>query len=786
MRSTFAWCRRLSRWLALLLLASTLPALALERAGPSVKDVVEVTRIIQPLDGNPDSLRALVSPDGSKAFIVTRRAEVATDINTFEVVLLDIHADRLASGRNEPARTILSVKASEDEDYANPAIQAVRWADNRTLVLLARVSDAPDALPQAYRLDVGTGELTALTRAAHRVVSFVVSRDLRRVVYSVQLPNPPLAEGARSIVVGNQSFWAVKFGQHDERSQDRLFQYFVAEPASGLPPRPLGQVFGRSSNSDPSANISPDGRWAILPRYEPARQLAWGAQYPLVAELTRSIGPSVSNDPLSYFSRPASYVARLLVAYRLDDGQERVVVDAPDDAMPGGAQSRQGFWQADGHSVVLAGMHLPVQSGQPFAAGSHIIEYWPDTGRWEVIARLEGRLTRSYALDENSFVAVDGDRERQFERRAGGQWQEVPRSTSPPPSARSAWALRLDEGLNKSPDMVAAGPAGRTVRLTKLNPQFSADSWGTMRTHTWNDSKGRRWEGGLMTSRALKPGSRHPLVIQTYAFAPDRFYLDGPNPSIGWTSAFAGRAFLREGIVVLAMPWKPSTGTPTSERAAVLAFEDGVRGAIDSLASSGLIDPSRVGIIGWSATGERVLNLITFSDVPIRAATIADGDANTVFSATVSYGAGDNFALRAEELNQGLPFGPSRDGWLRNDPALHTECVTAAVRIETYGPWVLPNWDVYALLRRQYKPAEMIVIPGGTHALSRPSERMVSLQGNVDWYRFWLKGEERTRPFLAAETRESLAAQYVRWRQMSTMKKEERAASRCTRAEGSR
>ena len=82
---------------------------------------------------------------------------------------------------------------------------------------------------------------------------------------------------------------------------------------------------------------------------------------------------------------------------------------------------------------------------------------------------------------------------------------------------------------------------------------------------------------------------------------------------------------------------------------------------------------------------------------------------------------------------------------------------------------------------RQYKPAEMVLIPGGTHSLSMPSERMISLQGNVDWYRFWLKGETRTEPFLAGETAASLQAQYVAWREMETMKAANDRLPRCER-----
>ena len=52
-----------------------------------------------------------------------------------------------------------------------------------------------------------------------------------------------------------------------------------------------------------------------------------------------------------------------------------------------------------------------------------------------------------------------------------------------------------------------------------------------------------------------------PLVIQTYGFDPHRFYLDGANGSDGATSGYAGRAFLRHGVLVLAFPYGPDAGT---------------------------------------------------------------------------------------------------------------------------------------------------------------------------------------------------------------------------------
>ena len=52
----------------------------------------------------------------------------------------------------------------------------------------------------------------------------------------------------------------------------------------------------------------------------------------------------------------------------------------------------------------------------------------------------------------------------------------------------------------------------------------------------------------------------------------------------------------------------------------------------------------------------------------------------------------------------------------------------------------------------------MIYFPEGSHNLMKPAERIGSQEGNVDWFRFWLKGEEDAEP--------QKAAQYERWRRL--------------------
>lgn len=753
-------------------------AVAQPLPGPTVREVVEFTHIIQPAHQNDDVLHEQVSPDGAQAFVVTRKADVASDRNRYDIQLLDLVPAHLAAQHVPAPVTVFSVAAANDNFIGTPAVQDVRWADDRTLVFLARLNDAP---AQVYSLDVPERKLVQLTHEANLIVSYDVPKDHRRVVYAVQVPSPPLREGQHGIVVGSQSFWGIKFGQLGPFYQDRVYQFFVADAASRQPARALGNAFAQQNGSKPVVDVSPDGRWALLPRYEPQRLAAWRRQYPLVEESAKTYAHSQQVDPLQYFSTPISYVPRRMTAWRLDDGAEHTVVDAPDDSQPGSGQLQPDrLWQGTGSSVVLAGTFLPLAADGKSSPASHVIEFWPDSGRWTPLATLETRLDSMHAL-RDGFVLSDGGKRREFHRQADGGWRESASAADASTQGAAAWTLHIAQGLNEPADVVATGPAGQDTRLTRLNPQFDAHSWGTMQPYGWRDAAGRQWDGGLMSGSGTDAHARLPLLIQTYGFSPDRFYLDGQNRYDGMTSAFAGRAFLREGMRVLAMPWRATVGAPDTERASHEAFNEGVKAAVDALVKDGRVDASKVGIIGWSATGERVLKLVTFGDVPFRAATVADGDANTLFSYTLTYGIADAIWQRKEQVNEGLPVGDKLATWVRNDSALHTDCIRAALRIETYGALVLNNWDIYALLRRQYKPAEMIVLPNGTHSLQGPGDRMMSLQGNVDWYAFWLAGKERTVPLLDSETTESVAAQYARWRQMATLKAADDARPRCVR-----
>ena len=71
---------------------------------------------------------------------------------------------------------------------------------------------------------------------------------------------------------------------------------------------------------------------------------------------------------------------------------------------------------------------------------------------------------------------------------------------------------------------------------------------------------------------------------------------------------------------------------------------------------------------------------------------------------------------------------------------------------------VFADWEPYATLRYLKKPVDLIMLQAGTHVMTNPTQRLASETINVDWFRFWLKGEEDVDP---AKT-----TQYSRWREM--------------------
>jgi dipeptidyl aminopeptidase/acylaminoacyl peptidase len=341
-------------------------------------------------------------------------------------------------------------------------------------------------------------------------------------------------------------------------------------------------------------------------------------------------------------------------------------------------------------------------------------------------------------------------------KKVDGKWEEVAKTaySRPPRGVR----IELREDPNTPPALYAVDSANNFQRLIRdLNPELRTKvSLGHVESVHWMGSDGKPWTGMAYYPVHYESGRSYPLVIQTHGYLSRRFSLDG-----SYTTVFAAQALANRDVAVLQIGG-PDEGIDdilaTPKEADV--FVAGCEGAIKFFVAAGLVDPGKVGIIGFSRTGWLVEYVLTHSRTRLAAAEVADNIDGSYLQYVLAPNDGRVFA---EKGNGGRPFGDGIATWGRRSPGFNADQVHVPLRMELdSGPidQILGAWEMFSNLRYLRKPVELFVIPDiqhGFHVLQNPAQRLASQGGTVDWFSFWLKGEEDPDP--------RKAAQYVRWRE---------------------
>jgi hypothetical protein len=183
-------------------------------------------------------------------------------------------------------------------------------------------------------------------------------------------------------------------------------------------------------------------------------------------------------------------------------------------------------------------------------------------------------------------------------------------------------------------------------------------------------------------------------------------------------------------------------------------------GAIDELDRRGLIDRAQVGIMGFSRTCWHVKYTLTHSKYKFAAASISDGIdmGYFLYTSMANRGYPDN---EEGQIMGGPPAGESLKSWFERSPDFNIDRLpnTLPVRVVACYPLsVLVEWEWFAMMKRLGKLVDMVVFLDGIHVLEKPVDRMISQNGNVDWFDFWLNNHEDREP--------AKAEQYARWREL--------------------
>jgi dipeptidyl aminopeptidase/acylaminoacyl peptidase len=793
---TFSRSKRNAPAIQLLLVVSLAVPLAVANCQAqdrpfTVRDSIEMTTFIDPETrvGDSRDFPVRFSPDGSYFAVVTSRGVIQSDEIESTLWVFDSEAVRgnLRSHGAEKAVVprVIARLATVTNDIA--VIADVRWStDSRSLWFLGQNSSRRW---QLYQGDVLNGIIHPLTSPEVDVSRYELSSN--GGVYAAAIPNESLEKalkgqainGDAAVVTGvplDAILFPSLFLQSEFWKSHELWRIHdganvrIIDPALGKPVQPIAADDGYGN----ILSVSPDGHSAIFLRPIKHWNPVWDSYEPDDPNHKFHADAGAAKPFTPWFELPAEYALVDLIR-----GKTSSLVNAPLARWQGYGQPTKTMWSQDGRKVLLGATYLSLDDIDPEErslrsrpCAATVVEI----GSAKITcARVMDRTADPNALfvsdvtfgksDEEVIVrVVNIDRKEQpaeIYRQQGGTWKREASSQehkdassnnhgvdeAKNPNVRNL-SVFVRQGLNQPPALFASALGNDDAKkIWDPNPQLSTMKLDLASVLRWKDSSGYEWVAGLVMPPDYVSGKKYPLVIQTHGFRDNWFLTDG-----GYTTALAARPLSSAGFIVLQMPYNPEHFNTQQEIPDQLrGFESG----IDLLLSKGLIEPTRVGIIGFSRTCYYVEEALVKAPMRFAAATIADG----VDQSYVQYLslAGWGVQVSEQEMIYGAkPFGRGLKTWMDYAPGFHLDKVKVPVRIEANSGIraVLGEWEIYSSLYMQGKPVDLISFPDGAHPVVKPLERLASQQGNVDWFRFWLKDEEDPDP--------AKAEQYKRWREL--------------------
>jgi dipeptidyl aminopeptidase/acylaminoacyl peptidase len=288
-----------------------------------------------------------------------------------------------------------------------------------------------------------------------------------------------------------------------------------------------------------------------------------------------------------------------------------------------------------------------------------------------------------------------------------------------------------------SPTEVYALEGEHLRKITKHTDSFVAQlKIGAVRDLQFKSSDGTPIHGLLVEPPNFEPGRKYPTLLYIHG---------GPNLQDEHSLAYDGYQFKRQmlaasGFVVLGVNYRGSSGKGDAFSRAIAAdwghkeVEDLMAG-VDAAIQTGIVDPGKLGIGGWSYGG-MLTDYTIGSNTRFAAAVSGAGTANPL----ALYAADQYYIQYNKELG---------DPWRNPDvyiklayPLLHADRIRTPTLFmggdKDFNVPIAGGEQMYLALRTLGVPAQLIVYPGQYHTLTRPSFLKDRVERMAAWYTRYL------------------------------------------------
>jgi dipeptidyl aminopeptidase/acylaminoacyl peptidase len=272
--------------------------------------------------------------------------------------------------------------------------------------------------------------------------------------------------------------------------------------------------------------------------------------------------------------------------------------------------------------------------------------------------------------------------------------------------------------------------------LTEANPQVRGFALGEQEEITWKSKDGTMVGGVLLKPVGYKAGTRYPLIVAIHG---------GPASAdvLGFNGGYNSQVYAGAGYVVLRPNYRGSTNYGQTFKNGIVGnyfppgYEDIITG-VDHLIAQGIVDPDKMGALGWSAGGHWS-NWILVNTDRFKAISSGAGTSNWISMFAQS----DVQRNRQYYLGDKLPYEDFDAYWTQSPLKYIKNAKTPTMIHVVQGDPRVPSpqsIELHMALKQLNVPTELFLYPGNSHSIPDARNQMVKAVSEKAWMDYYVRG----------------------------------------------
>ena len=273
-------------------------------------------------------------------------------------------------------------------------------------------------------------------------------------------------------------------------------------------------------------------------------------------------------------------------------------------------------------------------------------------------------------------------------------------------------------------------------QLTDANPQVRNFALGHEEEISWKSSDGKTVGGILIKPVGYRPGTRYPLIVAIHG---------GPAAAdvLGFNGGYGAQTYAGAGYAVLLPNYRGSSNYGEKHKTDIVGnyfqkgYEDIMTG-VDYLIAEGIVDSTKMGVLGWSAGGHWSNWILTHTN-RFKAISTGAGTSNWISM----YAESDIQRNRQFYLGNKLPYDDFDAYWNQSPLKYIKNAKTPTMIHVVEGDPRVPrpqSEELFMALKRLGVPTELYVYPGNTHGIPDPRNQLVKSVAEMAWMDYWVRG----------------------------------------------